>query len=115
MPENHNVLLTILRANVSSHSGILLDDGEYYIQADSEQSGLLLRICEMKLLEEDDAECQGGYFRREDGFWISNFCINTGDELLENMSLELYDKESSIIALWKMRHCTAGYRTGRVW
>jgi hypothetical protein len=115
MSVNHNLLLTLLKADLSPDMNVLLDDGEYYIEAQSEDSGLLLRICEMQLLEEDDAECNGGYFRREDGVWILNFCINTGEELLQNVSAELNDKESSIIALWEMRHQTAGYRTGIPW
>jgi len=115
MSMNRDALLALLRASPSPDFGILLDDGEYYIEAESAESGMLLRICEVALLEKNDAECHGGYFLREDGVWILNFCINTGEDLLQNVSAEVYDKESSIISLWEMRHYTAGYRTGRTW
>jgi len=115
MLANRDALLALLRTNASPDLGVLLDDGEYYIEAESEESGLLLRICEVTLLEKNDAECHGGYFRREDGVWTLNFCINTGEDLLQNVSAEVDDKESSIICLWEMRRYTVGYRTGRPW
>jgi hypothetical protein len=115
MSVNYDPLLALLRSNANPDFGVLLDDGEYYIEAESEESGLLLRICDVKLLEKDDAECHGGYFRREDGVWILNFCISSGEDLIENVSGEVKDKESSIMSLWKIRHHTAGYRTGRPW
>lgn len=113
----------LLSQNSSPDARILLDDGEYYIEAESEESGLLLRIRSMALLEEDDAECHGGYSRRGDGTWIAQFRANTepdddfdratsdeGDEI-EVYTVEGDDREHVIAMLWLMRHSTIGFRT----
>lgn len=105
----------LLKANVSCDRAILLDDGEYYVQAESDVSGLLLCICDVALHEEDDAECHGGYCLREDSIWVTNLCIKNGPEAsnLINYSVVCDDREHAIAVLWLMRHETAGYRTGR--
>lgn len=112
MDMDHENLLALLAMDSKPDPGILLDDGKYYIEEESADSGLLLRICNVALLEQDDAECHGGYQRREDGAWVINFCVTAKDDLVENMSAEFDDRDSAIVALWKIRSMTAGYRTG---
>jgi len=75
---------------------------------------LLLRIRDIALPEEDNAECHGGDHRRKDGKWIASFCVRTGpgDDSLENVNAEFEDRDRAIAALWLLRKDTVGYRTG---
>lgn len=109
-----NDVRELLKKVVYADNAILLDDGEFYIRADSDSSGMLLRICAISLDEEDDAECHGGYSHGSDGKWIANFSANLGPENggQVNYSAECDDREHAIAVLWLMRVQTAGYRTG---
>jgi hypothetical protein len=104
----------LLKKVVYVNQAILLDDGEFYIQADSDSSGMLLRICSTSLLEEDDAECHGGYSLNSNGIWMVNFASNLGPENggEVNNAAECDDREHAIAVLWLLRVQTAGYRTG---
>lgn len=104
----------ILQRCASPDHGVLLDDGEFHISAQSPESGLLLKVCDIALLEEDDSECHGAYHRRADGVWMLGFCMGSesGDGTVQHVSAEADDRDHAIAILWLMRHKTAGYRSG---
>lgn len=115
MTISHAGVVSLLKTMIRPSEKILLDDGEFCIEIESDINGLLLRICDLALLEEDDAECSGGYHQRQDGTWIINFCSenNSDSDTLENVSGEFDDRDSAVAALWMIRHKTVSYRVKR--
>lgn len=112
MSLNHAEAISLLKDGISPDQGVLFDDGEFCIKEETATSGLLIRICDMALLEEDDTECYGGYEQNLDGAWVVHYCTENDPlkDTIETTSAEFTNKDSAVAALWILRHQTFSYR-----
>lgn len=104
-------VLALLAANTNPDEHVLLDDGQFVIQHNSNYpldagNGFLLATCPVTLATPAGTDCIGGYDLKSDGTWIADTVQRpASDEETDSFVLGYFPtRNEAIAALWLDRH-----------
>lgn len=113
----HSEVVDLLKADISQDKGVLLDDGEFYIEHNAtceltQGNGFLHRRCQLSRCTPGGYDVVGGYELRWEGKWRADISIQPPDRADGEWEPEdecrvlghFVDRLDAIAALWLARH-----------